>query len=369
MSEIPSPALPFPGLSAAEAAKRLEQHGRNQLIRTSGWRRMREALSVFADPMALMLGAAAGVYFVLGDSRNGIILLLALVPVLAVDVALEARSRAALKKLASAVSPRTSVVRDGAILRVATEELVPGDVLLLSEGGMLHADGTVLFSANLAVDESALTGESEPQEKAVSSKFFAGSTVLTGHGFGEVQLTGEATAYGKIGALVESAPVESSPLQRKIHRMLRLLVIAAAVAAVAVVLVSLYRGISLGRALLAGISLGISAAPEEFLLVFTVFLTLGAWRLAQRGPFGGWPASRPSGRRPSSAPTRPERSRSAASPSRSTCRSRPPRRKMSSSWRRCWPASHIRPTCSNRTSSATAASTASTSGDCNANGR
>ncbi|HYM61529.1 MAG TPA: cation-translocating P-type ATPase [Thermoanaerobaculia bacterium] len=273
--------VPFSGLSHDEAAKRLRAFGRNELVQSSAWQRIRDALSVFADPMAIMLAFAAAVYFALGDSKNGIILLVALAPVLAIDVVLEARSRGALKKLAAAVSPRSRVVRGGAIIDVATEELVPGDIVVISEGDMLQADGAVRFSANLSVDESALTGESEPQEKAVESRFFAGSIVLTGHGFGEIEQTGLATQYGKIGALVGSAPLEPSLLQRKIHRMVNGLLIGAGIAAIGILAIEWYRGLGLGRALLAAISLAISAAPEEFLLVFTVFLTLGAWRLSQ----------------------------------------------------------------------------------------
>jgi P-type Ca2+ transporter type 2C len=275
-------SLPFAGLSNDEAAERLRTYGRNELIKLSRWQRIREILSIFADPMALMLAAAAAVYFALGDTKNGLILLVALAPVLAVDVVLEARSRTALKKLAAAVSPRTQAVRSGAIVEVATGEIVPGDVIVVSEGDTLHADGEVLFCANLSIDESALTGESEPQEKSVGSKFFAGATVLSGHGFGRVDQTGVTTRYGQIGALVEAAPLEASPLQRKIHRMLKWLITGAALAAAGVFAVELKRGVGLGPSLLAAISVGISAAPEEFLLVFTVFLTLGAWRLAQR---------------------------------------------------------------------------------------
>ncbi len=278
----PAPAsLPFDGLSNEEAAERLRTHGRNELIRLSRWQQIREMLAVFADPMALMLAAAAAVYFALGDTKNAIILLIALAPVLAVDVALEARSRSALKKLAAAVSPRTRVVRSGAIVEIATEEIVPGDVLVLGEGDMLQADGEVLFSANLSADESTLTGESEPLEKNVGAKFFAGTLVLTGHGFGRVEQTGAATRYGQIGALVGAAPLEVSPLQRKINRMVTGLFIAAGVAAVGIFAVEISRGMGVGKALLAAISVGISAAPEEFLLVLTVFLTLGAWRLSQ----------------------------------------------------------------------------------------
>ncbi len=115
--------------------------------------------------MAIMLAVAAIVYLALGDSRDGIVLLIALVPVIGVDVLLEARSRRAIEKLATAVAPHALVIRDGREIEIPTAHIVPGDILAIREGDVLHADGIVRFAANLALDESQLSGESEPQAK------------------------------------------------------------------------------------------------------------------------------------------------------------------------------------------------------------
>lgn len=210
------------GLTATQARARLGVFGENRLVRRERFNRAREILQIAADPMAIMLAASATVYFVLGETRDAVILLAALVPVLGVDVLLEARSRAALKKLASQVAPRAKVVRDGNEIEIATEEVVPGDILVLVEGDVVHADGIVRSAANLAIDESSLTGESEPQNKQTlqgddapeDSRFWAGSLVLAGHGRGEVTATGARTRFGETAALVAEVHEETTPLQR-----------------------------------------------------------------------------------------------------------------------------------------------------------
>jgi P-type Ca2+ transporter type 2C len=294
MSSLSPATSPLPGLSVAEAAARLASVGPNRLVPEDPWAWLKETLAILADPMALMLGATATVYLLLGETRDGIILLLALIPVLGVDVFLHARSREALKQLAKVVAPRARVVRDSHEMEVPTQELVPGDVLALREGDVLHADGVVRWSANLTLDESQLTGEAVPQEKQPlgnttdgevpeTSRFYAGSLVLAGHGYGEVATTGARTQYGHIARLVAEAQVEPTPLQKKTAKMVRTIGAVAGVVVVGVFALALYRGASSYQAFLAAISLAMAAVPEEFPLVFTLFLSLGAYRLGQRG--------------------------------------------------------------------------------------
>ncbi|HZZ84960.1 MAG TPA: cation-transporting P-type ATPase [Anaeromyxobacteraceae bacterium] len=279
------------GLSPEEARARLASVGPNRLVAVERWAWLKEALSVAADPMALMLALAAVVYLLLGDVKNAIILAVALVPVLGVDVLLEARSRQALKKLAGAVRPRAAVVRGGAEVEVPTEELVPGDLLLFREGDVLHADGVVRRARNLSVDESQLTGESEPQAKEAApgearaevERFYAGSLVLAGSGAGEVTHTGPRTRFGAIARLVAESAPEPTPLQRRTSRMVRQFGLVAVAVAGAVFALEVYRGASTWQGLLAAVSLAIAAMPEEFPLVFTLFLSLGAFRLSRRG--------------------------------------------------------------------------------------
>lgn len=279
------------GLTGAQARARLALFGENRLVRRERFVRAREILQIVADPMAIMLAASATVYFALGETRDAVILLAALVPVLGVDVLLDFRSHTALNKLASQVAPRAKVVRDGNEIEIATEEVVPGDILVFVEGDIVHADGIVRSAANLAADESSLTGESEPQNKQAfsgdeapeESRFWAGSLVLAGHGRGEVIATGGRTRFGETATLVAEVHDEATPLQRRVGAMFKWLGLAAGGVAVFVGGLSLSRGEGWGKAILASVSLALAALPEEFPLVLTLFLSLGAWRLSKRG--------------------------------------------------------------------------------------
>jgi Ca2+-transporting ATPase len=283
---------PSTGLSAEEARRRLSEVGPNRFVERERWSEAVELLRTLADPMALMLAAGSLIYVFLGDTRDALILAIALVPVLGIDVLLEARSRKALAKLASAVAPRAIVLRDGREQEIDTEAIVPGDLIVLREGSVVHADGIVLQSSNLALDESQLTGESEPQRKRSAldsesneedARFYAGSMVLAGNGLGEVETTGRNTRFGDISRLVAETETRATPLQNKISRIVKQFLVAAALVVLIVILLERWRGTGWGTALISGVSLAMSAAPEEFPLVFTLFLALGAWRLSRRG--------------------------------------------------------------------------------------
>src|SRR5262245_6903066 len=269
------------GLDSAEARRRLAQFGPNRLVPRSRWGRLRAVASARADPMALMLAATGAVYLLLGETRDGSVLLAALVPVLGVDFVLQARSQRALAALAAAVAPAARVLRDGREAAIATEELVPGDLVLLREGELVFADAEVVASSNLAVDESTLTGESEPIGKAAGAALHAGARVLGGSGEARVTATGGRTTYGRVAALVATAGRET-PLQRRVGRLVRRLGLLALGLAALVFATGLARGQGAAAAFLGAVSLAMAAIPEEFPLVFTLFLSLGAFRLARR---------------------------------------------------------------------------------------
>src|SRR5581483_7176648 len=236
------------GLSSEEARARLARHGPNRLVGRERAAWLKELAGLLADPMAIMLLAAAAVYAALGERRDAVVMLVALIPVIGVDVVLEARSRSALKKLARSVAPRARVIRDGRETVVESASLVPGDRLLLAEGEIIHADGVVRAAANLAADESSLTGESEPQAKRplvdggpldvdavpADARFFAGSVVVAGHGAGEIVATGAATRFGEIARLVAETGSAATPLQRRVGVLVRKLAVVAGVVALAV---------------------------------------------------------------------------------------------------------------------------------------
>ncbi|HVG52864.1 MAG TPA: cation-transporting P-type ATPase [Vicinamibacterales bacterium] len=281
------------GLSSMDARRLLGEVGPNRWVKQDRFARVREVVRLLLDPMAVMLIIAAVVYFLLGETRDAVVLALALIPVLGVDVLLEARSRAALEKLARAAAPSADVVRDRQVVSVPLEEVVPGDLLVLREGHVIAADGVVRWVANLAIDESSLTGESEPQPKREwpsapdeappDARFFAGSQAVAGHGFGVVTTTGAATQYGGIAALVAQSASSASPLQQKAGVLVRRLGVVAVIVAIALFGLSLARGEPWTRALLGAVSLAMAAIPEEFPIVLTLFLSAGAWRLASRG--------------------------------------------------------------------------------------
>ena len=281
------------GLSPIEVERRLTEFGPNRWVERDRFARVREMARLLADPMAVMLLIASVIYFLLGETGDAAVLALALIPVLGIDVVLEARSRKALDQLARAAAPSADVVRQNRICSIAFDKVVPGDILVLREGHVLAADGVVRWAANLFADESSLTGESAPQSKREwladpgasppDARFFAGSQVLSGHGFGLVTATGSATQYGGIAALVARTPESASPMQRQVGALVRRLGVAAGIVAIGLFALSLQRGEPWTRALLGAVSLAMAAVPEEFPIVLTLFLSVGAWRLASRG--------------------------------------------------------------------------------------
>ena len=280
-------------LSSLEARRRLREVGPNRWVKRDRLAGLREIIRLLLDPMAVMLIVAAVVYYLLGETRDAVVLALALIPVLGIDVVLEARSRSALDKLARRAAPFAEVVRDARIISVPLEEVVPGDLLVLREGHVIAADGIIQWAANLTVDESSLTGESEPQSKRPcesdtpgappDARFFAGSLAVSGHGFGSVTDTGVATQYGGIAALVAKTAISPSPVQQHAAVLVRRLGIVALVVAAGVFGLGLARGEPWTSALLGAVSLAMAAIPEEFPMVLTLFLSVGAWRLAERG--------------------------------------------------------------------------------------
>ena len=280
------------GLSEQDAARERARVGPNRWVPTARWARVRDALELLLDPMAVMLAIAALIYVAVGETRDALVLAVALIPVLGVDVVLDARSRAALAKLAQAAAPEAEVLRGAHLRAVPLEDVVPGDLLVLREGHTVAADGIILWTANLSIDESSLTGESVPQLKRIGDEngvppaescFFAGSVVTSGHGFGRVVSTGPSTRYGGIAALVARTAASPSPLQRRAGDLARRFGIVAVIVAVALAAVSVWRGDSWEEALLGAVSLAMAAIPEEFPLVLTSFLAVGAYRLAARG--------------------------------------------------------------------------------------
>jgi Ca2+-transporting ATPase len=284
------------GLSAAEARARLEREGFNELPaleRRSAWR---IATEVVREPMFALLIAAAIVYAVLGDRGEAMMLLGFATISVSIAIIQQGRSEKALDALRDLTSPRALVIRDGERIRIPGREVARGDIVVLVEGDRVPADGVLVSGDHLELDESLLTGESIAVRKRAtrelperlaapggenSSQVFSGTLVVRGDGLAAILATGTHSAIGAIGASLAGMSREQPRLERQTRRM----VVAFGAMGIAVSLLAflLYwwlRGSWL-EALLGAIALGMSMLPEEFPLVLTVFMVMGAWRLSR----------------------------------------------------------------------------------------
>ena len=288
-----------PGLSAAEAARRLRADGPNAL--PSGQRRSWRAivLETAREPMFLLLIAAGTLYLVLGDLQEGLVLFGFVLVTLGLTLYQEGKTERAIEALRELTSPRALVIRDGTPQRIAGREVVRGDLLLLAEGDRVPADGVLEDASTLEVDESLLTGEAVPVAKLAAGNdttddstpappgggdtpfVYSGTLVVAGHGTARVTATGARSEIGRIGAALGTLETERSPLQKQTAKLVRTLALLALAMSVLLVLVhGLLRGDWLA-ALLAGIALAMAMLPEEYPVVLTVFPALGAWRLSK----------------------------------------------------------------------------------------
>ena len=289
----PEPSSPIfvRGLSTEEARARQARVGPNLLTQRErrGW--LQAVGAVLSEPMFLLLLVAAGLYLVLGDLGEG--LLLSAFAVLSVVLVIwqEHRSARALDALRELAAPQVRVWRDGQPCVIAARDLVPGDVIAVAEGERVTADAVLREAATLSVDESLLTGESAPVHKRpvsgaadtadAVSRLHAGTLVVAGQGVAEVIAIGADTAMGRIGASLADIDLAPTPLQRQLRQLVRWLALGAlGVSSLLVVWYGLRAG-DWVQGLLAGIALAMAMLPEEFPMALAVFLALGAWRLAR----------------------------------------------------------------------------------------
>ncbi|HTI29930.1 MAG TPA: cation-transporting P-type ATPase [Methylomirabilota bacterium] len=286
---------PAAGLTDEEAARRLAASGANLLARREApplWRMVWDAAT---EPFILLLLGSGALAVVLGEVRDGLLVMAGLVPIVAADVVTEYRAERALEALHAASAPIARVRRDGAARDIPAAELVPGDVVLLRIGDVVPADLRLLESEALLLDRSVLTGESLPEPGSVvpdaadselaerRSIAYAGTCVVGGRGLGLVVASGQATEVGKIADTLAVLERRRSPVQRELDRLVRILLVAALALIALTVSLGFARGQPAGANLLAGISAAIAAIPEEPPILLAVILGLGAYRLLRKG--------------------------------------------------------------------------------------
>jgi Ca2+-transporting ATPase len=289
----------FAGLTEAEARVRLDRHGFNELPSEEHRGVLAIAWEVVKQPMFLMLVAAGALYLLMGEPKDALLLLGFVVVVMAITIIQERRTENALEALRDLSSPRALVIRDGNQKRIPGREVVPGDIFVVSEGDRVPADALLKAGTNLSVDESLLTGESVPVRKRATAldqaldppggddhpSLYSGTLVTAGQGIAEARGTGPRTELGKIGKALQQVEPEETFLQRETGRLVQTFALVGLSACVVVVVVyALTRGGGLAiwkEGFLAGIALAMATLPEEFPVVLTVFLALGAWRISR----------------------------------------------------------------------------------------
>ena len=293
------------GLSEQEASTRLQAEGANELPSAKPLSLMAIAWEVVREPMLLLLVGAGAIYLFLGELKDSAALLVSIFVVLGISLYQQRKTERALEALRDLSSPRALVIRGGKEKRIAGREVVRGDMVVLQEGDRVPADAVVLSSVSLSVDESLLTGESAPVRKSSGTStmsagkpggedtpsVFSGTMVVQGHGVAHVTATGIRTELGKIGKALETLQPGQSQLKQEVSRVVRLL---AACGLSVCGLVAVGYGLTRGNwlsGLLAAITTAMSLLPEEFPVVLTVFLALGAWRISRKNVLTRTPAA------------------------------------------------------------------------------
>lgn len=287
------------GLTEPDAHSRLQQEGPNELPAKKARNIAAIALEVVMEPMFLMLVAAGTLYLLTGEPGDALMLLGFVVVVMMITIVQERRTENALEALRDLSSPRALVIRDGVHRRIPGREVVRGDLVVLAEGDRVPADGILRRGINLCIDESLLTGESVAVRKQPSANnrdldqpggddlpsVFSGTLVTAGQGIAEIIATGLHSQLGKIGKALRQVEEEPTYLQKETGRLVRSFAIAGLLAcALVVVTYALTRGGGANvwkQGLLAGIAMAMATLPEEFPVVLTVFLALGAWRISK----------------------------------------------------------------------------------------
>lgn len=272
------------GLSEAEAARRLAETGPNVLT----WKRSGDfwtlVWSLVSEPMFLLLVGAALLYFALGEQTEGFWMLGAMLLVSAVNLLQEWRSQRALEALHQLSSPRSRVIREGSEHLIDSEQLVVGDLMVLEEGTLIAADARVLRSHDLFVDESSLTGESLAVSKHEQGDalLYQGCLVSGGSCVAEVQATGARTRLNRLGASLKGRIIARTPLQRQLGRLVKGMAAVGIAIMILVALLFYSRQHAWLDSLLVGLTLAMSAIPEEIPMAYASFLALGAYRMSRR---------------------------------------------------------------------------------------
>ncbi len=284
------------GLNDTEVASRQTEHGKNSLPAGEGVNWLKLILAQYTELMVIILIVAAIISALLGDTKDVIVIVAIVILNAIIGTYQEFQAEKALAALSAMQVPLVRVRRKGKLEQISAEDLVPGDIVILSEGDRIPADGRIIESVNLNIDESALTGESVPVEKkadrmtdeaavAVADRHnmaFMGSAVTYGRGELVVTETGLKTELGNIAAMLLQVEQGVTPLQRRLNRLSQILAMGAGIVVFIVFIAGVIRGIPIQEMFLTSISLAVAAVPEGLPALITISLSLGAARMVRR---------------------------------------------------------------------------------------
>lgn len=274
------------GLSESQVALLQKQYGKNLLRSRQQWLIFRILKDIIAEPMFILLAIACTVYFALGQVSEGLMMVACIIIVGAISVFQDLRSTRALDALKKYTEPKVTVIRNNTETLINSEELVPGDIILVAEGQTIPADAKVTDSNDFTVNESIITGESFPVSKNAAAKnnqLFQGSTIETGKAVAEVTATGYQTLLGKIGKTISITTHSKTLLQIQIARFVRTLALFGLIGFLVIFIVNLFHYHEFTTSLLFALTLAMSVVPEEIPVAFSSFMALGAYKMSKFG--------------------------------------------------------------------------------------
>lgn len=287
--------MEFLGLTSAEAQSRLKQYGFNELEAAHQTSIFYLLGSVFREPIFILLVVGAILYFIIGSTNEALMLTFFVCVIASITGFQEYKSERALRALKNLSSPRAFVIRDGVGKRIAGRQVVIDDIIVVKEGDLVPADATLVSEDNLLIDESILTGESFPVSKKTALPdqiycrpgggdlpfIYSGTYVVQGRGMAKVVAMAMNTEVGKIGKTLKGIKTEKTFLQKETDKFVRFFAITGIILCIIVAIIYGVTRADWVNGLLVGITLAMAILPEEFPVVLTVFLALGAWRISR----------------------------------------------------------------------------------------
>ena len=287
----------FVGLTREEVINSKEKYGVNKLEEKKKQPLILKILSIFKEPMFLLLIIAASIYFIVGEYRDGIIMLIFVLAICLIEYIQETKTDKALEELNKLSALNVKVIREGKEEVISSEEVVVGDIVLLEEGDSVPADGKLLYTQSLGVNESSLTGESlvvyknckeDKDNHFKLNMCYSGTNVTNGLGVIEIVSVGKNTEFGRIGESLKEIEKERTPLEKQINKLVFICTIISFIVFLLTIVINYINHPELAfskriiEAILAGVTIAMATIPEEIPVVLTVFLAMGAWDLTKK---------------------------------------------------------------------------------------